>query len=120
VMDGPPAILLNESEGGRWIRLDLIGRESNRSAIGAAVEIHTPSGVIHRQVKGGGNYLGANDPRLLIGLGRADRVDRVEVRWPGGARTTLRGPELERTHIVREGAGRGDTGGADAPEGGAP
>src|SRR5262249_7656955 len=38
-MDSPPAVLLNESEPGQWIRLELVGTQSNRSAIGASVVV---------------------------------------------------------------------------------
>ena len=101
-MDSRPAILLNESEPGHWIRLELVGTRSNRSAIGTAVEVHVGGRVLHRQVKGGGSFASANDPRLLIGVGKAERVDRVEIRWPSGRQTTLTDPALGRTHRVVE------------------
>ena len=100
--DGRPALLVNESVPRSWIRLELLGGVSNRSAIGTAVEIHTGEQVIHRQVKGGGSYLSANDHRLLIGLGSAERVERVEIHWPSGLHTTLSTPALGQTHLVRE------------------
>jgi len=56
-----PALLLNESSSGRWIRLELLGRQSNRSAIGAVVAVHVSGRVLWRQLKGGGSFLSAND-----------------------------------------------------------
>ena len=110
--DGRPAVLLNESPPAHWIRLELVGTRSNRSAIGTAVAVHVGGRVLHRQVKGGGSYASANDPRLLVGLGRADRVERVEVRWPSGLSTTLTDPAPGRTHRVVEPDGPV---GSDAP-----
>jgi hypothetical protein len=114
LMDARPVVLRNESNAGRWIRLVLEGTRSNRLAIGALVEVHAGDRVIHRQVKGGGSYYSVNDPRLLIGVGEADRVERVEVRWPSGTRSMLEQPKLGRTHRVREAASsenaRGGTG----------
>ena len=101
-MDSRPAVLLNESQPAHWIRLDLVGTRSNRSAIGTAVEVHLGGRVLDRQVKGGGSFASANDPRVLIGIGGAERVERVEIRWPSGRRTTLTGPALGRTHRVVE------------------
>jgi hypothetical protein len=75
---------------------------SNRSAIGTAVDVHLVDRVLHRQVKGGGSYASTNDARLLIGVGKADRIERVEIRWPSGRHTTLRNPALLRTHRVVE------------------
>ncbi len=101
-LDQLPAVLLNESPPRSWIRLELIGRRSNRSAIGAAIEVRAGGRVFHRQVKGGGSYLSANDPRVLVGLGDVDRVDSVEVRWPSGARSTLSEPVIRRSHVIHE------------------
>jgi hypothetical protein len=109
-MDSSPAILFNESKAAHWIRLELVGTRSNRSAIGAAVEVHVGGRVLHRQVKGGGSFASANDPRLLIGVGKSDQIDRVEISWPSGLGTTLTMPALDRSHRVVEPAGdpRGD------------
>jgi hypothetical protein len=100
--DQRPAILLNDSPPRAWIRLSLAGRRSNRSAIGASIEVHAGGIIHHRQVKGGGSYLSANDPRVLVSLGDADRVDRVQIRWPSGLVSTLTAPALRQTHVVVE------------------
>ena len=102
IMDGHPAILYNESPRRSWIRLELLSQWSNRPAIGAVVQVHAGGRIIHRQLKGGGSYLSSNDPRLLVGLGSAESVEKVEIIWPGGARTTLDHPTLAQTHRVRE------------------
>jgi hypothetical protein len=104
-MDSRPAVLLNESEPGEWIRLELVGTLSNRSAIGASVVVHAGGRVFYRQVKGGGSFASASDPRLLIGVGKAERVERVEISWPSGRRTILTEPALGRSHRVVEPAG---------------
>jgi hypothetical protein len=101
-LDALPAILINESLARPWIRLSLVGHRSNRSAIGASVEVHTGTRVIRREVKGGGSYLSANDSRILVGLGDAAAVDRVEIKWPSGLHSTLTSPALGMTHVVHE------------------
>ena len=109
LMDAKPAVLLNDSAAHSWIGFDLIGRRSNRQAIGAAVTVRSGAKVWRRQVKGGGSYLSSNDPRLVFGLGDASRVDEVEIRWPSGARGVLSGLDVEpgRYHLVREPIGGG-------------
>jgi hypothetical protein len=114
-LDQLPAILLNESPPRSWIRLELVGGRSNRSAIGAAVELRAGDRVFHRQVKGGGSYLSANDPRVLVGLGEIERVDSVAVQWPSGARSTVSNPEPRRTHVIHE-PDRSGPGGGPASE----
>jgi enediyne biosynthesis protein E4 len=112
-LDQPPAILLNESPPRSWIRLELTGRRSNRSAIGAAVEVHAGGRVFHRQVKGGSSYISANDSRVLVGLGDCERVDFVFVRWPSGARSELSDPAPRRTHVLHEPDMAGSDGSTD-------
>jgi hypothetical protein len=115
-MDDHPAILMNESAPASWIRLELLTGRPGRPAIGAMVEVRAEGGrTIHRQLKGGGSYLSSNDPRLLVGLGKAERVERVDIRWPNGERSSLDGPATRQTHRVQEPPARGRLA---APEGG--
>jgi hypothetical protein len=107
-MDALPAILINESPPRSWIRLELIGRRSNRSAIGAAIEIRAGGRVFHRQVKGGASYLSANDPRVLVGLGDIERVESVTVQWPSGARSVVSNLAPRQSHVIQE-PGQGGT-----------
>jgi hypothetical protein len=102
--DGPAALLRNDSPraGNAWIRLDLRGTRSNRDAIGARVEVVAGGRTIHRQRKGGGSVESANDPRLLIGLGRAREVESLVVRWPSGAVTTRHHLEPGRAYAIAE------------------
>jgi hypothetical protein len=76
-----------------WVRLELVGdgHRSNRNAISARVEVESGGMKQVRFLYGGGSYLSASDRRLLVGLGSADRVERVTVRWPSGDRQEFRG-----------------------------
>ena len=88
-------------------------RYAQHLARGDGLAYNAGGRVLHRQVKGGGSYISSNDPRLLIGLGEAERVDRVVVRWPSGERTTLDGLEVGCYHRIVE--GEGAPGAASAP-----
>ena len=72
-----------------WIAIMLQGRESNRSAIGTRITITLNEDGkrrrIYRDVNSGGSF-GASPLRSEIGLGRADRIESVEVRWAGSNR----------------------------------
>ncbi len=88
-MDAAPAVLRNDTPGqNRWIRLILVGSRSNRDAIGARVEVEAGGRTITRQRQGGCSMQSTNDPRLLIGLGPADEVTRLTIRWPSGTSVT--------------------------------
>ncbi len=101
--DGPPAILRNDTPtGNHWIRLALVGTRSSRDGVGARVEVHAGGRVIHRLLKSGHSLMSSHDPRILVGVGTVEAVERVLVRWPSGAESTLEHPALNRTHQVVE------------------
>jgi hypothetical protein len=102
--DDRPAVLRNDTprDDHHWIRLDLTGTRSNRDAIGAIITIEAGDLTLHRQRKSGTSMLSSNDPRVLIGLGPADRIDRLTIRWPSGAETVLEDVEVDRTLPITE------------------
>jgi hypothetical protein len=103
----PPELLRNGTFGGRAIELRLTGTASNRDALGARVTVTAGGRTQLREVKSGSSYLGQSDLRVHVGLGTAARVDRVEIRWPGGRFERLDG--LPAGHIVSVQEGRGVT-----------
>ena len=56
-------------------------------------------------MRSGGSYLSQNDTRVHFGLGDADRVARVEIRWPSGRMETLTALAADRFYVAREGRG---------------
>lgn len=81
----PSSLLTNTSpEAGGFLALRLVGVASNRDAIGATVEVRCGSRVIIRQLTAGDGYQASNERRLVIGVGRADKIDQLTVRWPSG------------------------------------
>jgi enediyne biosynthesis protein E4 len=66
------------------LRLRLTGTKSNRDAIGAVVQVHTPDGVQSRMVKSGSSYLSQSELTLTFGLGGRDRANRIVINWPSG------------------------------------
>ncbi|MDQ2900269.1 MAG: CRTAC1 family protein [Acidobacteriota bacterium] len=84
-MNATPSVLKN-TVANRWqaIRIRLIGTKSNRSAIGARVEVTAGGRTQIDEVRSGGSYYSQNDLALHFGLGAATVVDLVKVRWPNG------------------------------------
>jgi hypothetical protein len=83
---GPARLLINAvGQRRHWIGLHLLTVDG-RTALGAWVGVFTTDGASRwRRARAAGSYGSANDPRVLIGLGDAERVDRVEIRWPDGS-----------------------------------
>lgn len=103
--DGPPALLRNDSSAAstnHWVRFALRGTRGNRDGVGARVEVLAGGRTIHRLVKSGQGLMSSHDPRLLVGVGQADQVERVTVRWPSGALTVLENLEPGRTYQAVE------------------
>jgi hypothetical protein len=99
-----PVLLHNESRTPyHWLRLELQGTASNRDAVGAKVTVHAGGRRQVRHRKGGGSYLSASDPRLLVGLGSATKADRVDVRWPSGRIQHVGPLEADRGYRIVEG-----------------
>ena len=70
----------------QWIKLKLVGQTANRAAIGARIQIDVEAGngirSIYRTVNSGGSF-GANPLEQHVGLGSADIIRRIVIRWPG-------------------------------------
>ena len=97
-----PALLaqVGGSAGG-WLMLQLEGRDSNRSAIGAIATVRTAGGTQRREVRSGGSYLSQGELRLHFGLGGHSTAD-VEVVWPSGVRQVIEGLTAGQAHTIQE------------------
>src|ERR1700738_4947757 len=85
--NGPAYLYRNENAAGnRSIRFHLVGTKSNRDAIGALVRIFDNGQTQSRVVKGGSSYLSQSELPLTFGLGKRDRIERVQIEWPSGAK----------------------------------
>ena len=69
----------------RFLKVRLVGTKSNRSGVGATVRVHAGSKTYTKLNDGKSGYLSQSDFPLYFGLGDSEKVDRVEVTWPGGA-----------------------------------
>ncbi|MGH9723439.1 MAG: CRTAC1 family protein [Candidatus Acidiferrales bacterium] len=88
--DGSLHILRNVTKSGNhWLTLELVGRKSNRDAIGAEVKIVSQDGSQMATVSTAGSYLSSSDKRVHFGLGAGKQADKIEIRWPSGIRQTL-------------------------------
>ena len=111
VNDFPQLLQSSSSLGNNWIKVRTIGTKSNRSGIGARLTCVThPTGEAkpHQQideVRSGGSYISQNDLRIHFGLGKADKVDALEIRWPSGQVDTLKDIKANQQIFVKEGEG---------------
>jgi len=109
VNDYPQLLRCDSKTNNNWIKIRTIGTKSNRSGIGARLTCVThPPGESkpHQQideVRSGGGYFSQNDLRVHFGLGKAEKVDVLEVRWPSGQVDTLKDIKVNQLIYVKEG-----------------
>ena len=104
-LDGVPWLLKNQkgSQTGNWLVLSLEGSRTNRSGIGARVTVETGEGRQIREVRGGSSYESTNDFRVHFGLGPANNVKKLSIRWSDGTTQTFEGVEANRRYRLKEG-----------------
>jgi len=82
-MNELPSLLKNVGGSkGNWIKIKLVGTKCNRTAIGARVRVITGKHIQMDEVSSGTSVMSQNDLRLHFGLGKAETVDVIEVKWP--------------------------------------
>jgi hypothetical protein len=104
--NGPPSILLNDTRNtNHRVLFKLVGKESNRAAIGARVTVYAGGAARIAEVRAGGSYLSQNDLRLHVGLGSETRMSKVEIAWPSGKREELKDVSADAIYTIGEGVG---------------
>ena len=108
VSNNGEAPLLLRNEGGNrnnWLGLQLVTTKSAPGAAGALITWQA-GGVKRSRLKtAGGSYLASHDPREILGVGRAQKIESVEIRWPSGRVDRLTDLPLNTYVKVVEGAG---------------
>jgi hypothetical protein len=101
---GYPALFLNPGHAGRhWLKVKLVGTQTNRAALGAKlrVDLKGPDGTsrsIYRVIGNNGSF-GGNSLVETIGLRDATRVAELTITWPV-SRTTQTFPDLAADQAI--------------------
>ena len=116
INNGAAPLLLKNNGGNKnnWVGLQLVATKSNPSAVGAILT-WTAGGVKRQRLKtSGGSFLASHDPREILGLGSATKLDSLEIKWPSGKVDKLTNVPINSYVQVVEGEGtvKGLTGSA--------
>ncbi|MBL4659622.1 MAG: CRTAC1 family protein [Alcanivoracaceae bacterium] len=96
-------LLRNDSiNNNHWLVIKLIGTISNRSAIGARVEIRTNTTTIVQEVSGGAGRGSQNSLPLEFGLGQATVIEEISIRWPHGQREIFNNISMDQRITIVE------------------
>jgi enediyne biosynthesis protein E4 len=109
VNDVPRLVRCDSTLKHNWIKVRTIG--TNRSGIGARLRCVAqipgetkPHSQID-EVRSGGGYFSQSDLRVHFGIGKAEKVDLLEIKWPSGAVDTLKDIKPNQVIYVKEGQG---------------
>jgi hypothetical protein len=91
-----PTLYLNEvQKSGNSVEIKLTGTRSNRDAIGARVRLSIAGKTMTRQVEAGSGFSAEAMLPVHFGLGRAAKIEAVEITWPSGLVQRFAGPVTE-------------------------
>ena len=99
---GYPMLFTEKFDENNWIRLKLEGTESNRSAIGARIQLTADGKTQIRDVASGGSSFSQNSLWPTFGIGESTVVDAIEIRWPSGIVQTFEDIEPNQTLEILE------------------
>jgi hypothetical protein len=98
---GAPLLLRNDQQlGHHWARFRLIGKKSNRDAIGAWIALRAGGQTLTRQVMPTRSYLSQSELPVTFGLGKADRVEDLTITWPNGETQKVENVRLDALNTV--------------------
>lgn len=88
-----PVLLRNDSHTGHeknnWVKIRLVGTDSNRDGIGAKVWVQTNKHTQFKEATCGGSYASSSDPTLHFGIGTQEMIQSIKVKWQSGRSQTV-------------------------------
>ncbi len=101
---GSRATLLHNISQGKnhWITIVLKGTKSNRDGIGARAELVVNGKKQVAERVAGSGYLSQDDGRLHFGLGSANAIEKLTIRWPSGREQTVENPAIDGVITLEE------------------
>ncbi len=90
-INSPASLVTNQTASpGTFLAVRLVGVTGSRDAIGASLTLRVGEQTWTRQLTAGDGFQASNERKVIFGLGRAERIDELQVRWPAGGQQTFR------------------------------
>ena len=92
---------------GSWLMIRAVEPAlGGRDAYGALITVKAVGKSWTRSVQACASYCSSHDPRVHFGLGPAQDVEQIEVRWPAGDRELFPGGPANRLVVLKHGEGK--------------
>lgn len=105
------SVFLNNDNGNNWLKIKLIGVNSNQTAIGAQIRVKATINeqpvTQLRDISAQSGYCGQNSLTAHFGFGATTQIDSIEIRWPSGLQQLLGNTAVNQTITVVEGQASG-------------
>jgi hypothetical protein len=95
----------NNKNDNHWLGISLYGKNGALSAVGAKIVLYSEGNKIIRVNQPANNYLSYNDPRIHFGLGKAEKIDRLEIYWQDGTLDTVKNVQVDEYITIVQGKG---------------
>jgi len=96
------SLLKNESgKEHHFIQIQLLDTGLNKFGLGAQVRLYQPSGVQLREIFPSRGFQSSSDYLVHFGLGKGNRIDSIQVRWPDGLGQSLILPEIDSKLAIK-------------------
>jgi len=96
-------LFLNQTASSyHWIKIAVIGTESNRDGIGARVSVTANGNTYINETTSSSGYASQNSRTLHFGLGTADEIDEIKVLWPSGIIDTIYNVSTNQKIVITE------------------
>jgi enediyne biosynthesis protein E4 len=105
VGDVPTVLLNTTSSKNQSVTLKLNETKANHFSVGARAILKTDKRTMMRNVEAGSSYLSQNDLRLHFGLGAAEKIESIEIRWSDGQTERINGAVAGKIITVQKGSG---------------
>ncbi|HEY3385304.1 MAG TPA: FG-GAP-like repeat-containing protein [Saprospiraceae bacterium] len=92
----------NDGNANHWIKIVPRGIVSNRSAIGARIELYGTWGIQIREVRSGQSFSPMSSLAIHFGLGQAEIADSIKILWPSGTVTLMSQLSADSTYFIPE------------------
>ena len=99
---GPLRLFLNRFPKANYARIRLEGSESNRAGIGARLTATVGSRKLVRDLFPHNGFMGQGPAEIVLGLGDAKTIDRLEVRWPSGKMQVYHNLAANKYFLLKE------------------
>lgn len=106
-MNAAPGLLVNQVRyANHWVEIETKGTKSNRDGLGAKIRVKAGGRILVDEVRSGSSYISNSDRRAHFGLGAAEKIDWIEIRWPSGLTEVYENPQADTILKLTEGSGK--------------